>query len=137
MYPPPSCPAEAFSDIISRRPALIISIPSPMSNVIILGDFNFSDINWTNLDMSSQYAIPLISLSDCLFLNQQFSEPNRKSSILDLMFSPDYFINSIDVTDSVLSYYNSENFYPVFATLLLFANPQTVFVMLLSQLISG
>ena len=137
MYPPPSCPAEAFSDIISRRPALILSIPSPMSNVIILGDFNFSDINWTNPDMSSQYAIPLISLSDCLFLNQQFSVPNRKSSILDLMFSPDYFINSIDVTDSVLSNYNSENFYPVFATLLLFANPQTIFVMLLSQLISG
>ena len=105
-----------------------------MSNVIILGDFNFSDVNWTNPDMSSQYAIPLISLSDCLFLNQQFSEPNRKSSIL--VFSPDYFINSIDVTDSVLSYYNSENLYPVFATLFLFANPQTVFVMLLSQLIS-
>ena len=135
--PPPSCPAEAFCDIISRRPALILSIPSPMSNVIMLRDFNFSDINWTNPDMSSQYAIPLISLSDCLFLNQQFSEPNRKSSILDLMFSPDYFINSIDVTDSVLSYNNSENLYPVFATLLLFANPQIVFVMLLSQLISG
>ena len=126
MYPPPSCPAEAFSDIISRRPALILSIPSPMSSVIILGDFNFYDINWTNPDMSSQYAIPLISLSDCLFLNKPFSEPNRKPNILDRMFSPDDFINSIDVTDSVLSYYNSENFYPVFATLILFANEKII-----------
>ena len=53
--------------------------------------------------MSCQYAIPLISLSDCLFLNEQVLEPTRKSNILDLIFSPDDFINSIDVTDSVLS----------------------------------
>ena len=45
----------------------------------------------------------LISLSDCLFLNQQVLEPTRKSNILDLIFSPDDFVNSIDVTDSILS----------------------------------
>ena len=63
----------------------------------------FLDINWTNPYMSCQYAIPLILLSDCLFLNQQVLEPTRKSTILDQIFSPDDFINSIDVTDSVLS----------------------------------
>ena len=30
-------------------------------------------------------------------------EPTHKSNILDLIFSPDDFVNSIDVTDSVLS----------------------------------
>ena len=49
------------------------------------------------------YAIPLFSLSDCFFLNQQVLEPTRKSNILDLIFSPDDFVNSIDVTDSLLS----------------------------------
>ena len=71
MYHPPSCPAEAFNDIISRSQALILSMPSPLPNIIMLGDFNFHDIDWTNPDLSCAYAIPLLSLSDCLFLNQQ------------------------------------------------------------------
>ena len=53
--------------------------------------------------MSCQYAIPLISLSDCLFLNQQVLVPTCKSNILAIIFSPDDFINSIDVIESVLS----------------------------------
>ena len=130
MYLPlPSCPAEAFSDIISRSQALIISISSPLPNVIMLGDFNFPDINWTNPDMSCQYAIPFISLSDCLFL-----KPTHRSNFL-----PHDFINPIDVTDSGLSDHCiiTRKRLSRFATLLLFANPQTVFVMLLSHLISG
>ena len=102
MYCPPSCPAEAFNDI-SRSQALILSMPSPLPNIIMLGDFNFHDIDWTNPDLSCKYAIPLISLSDCLFLNQQVLEPTHKSNILDLIFSPDDFVDSIDVTDSLLS----------------------------------
>ena len=61
-------------------------MPSPLPNIIMLGDFNFPDIDWTNPDLSCPYDIPLISLSDCLVLNQQVLE-----------------LNSIDVTDSVLS----------------------------------
>ena len=104
MYRPPSYPAEAFNDIISRSQALILSMPSPLPKIIMFGDFNFPDIDWTNLDLSCTYAIPIISLSDCLFLNQQVLEPTRMSNILDLLiFSPDDFVISIDVTDSLLS----------------------------------
>ena len=103
MYRPPSCPAEAFNDIISISQALILSIPSPLPNIIMHGDFNFPDIDWTNPDLGCTYAIPLLSLSDCLFLNQHVLEPTCKSNILDLIFSPDDFVNSIDVTDSLLS----------------------------------
>ena len=60
-------------------------------------------LDWTKPDLSCTYAIPLFSLSDCFFLNQQVLEPTRKSNILDLIFSPDDFVNSIDVTDSLLS----------------------------------
>ena len=103
MYSPPSCPVEAFNDIISRSQALILSMPSPLPNIIILCDFNFPDIDWTNPDLICTYAIPLLSLFDYLFLNQQVLEHTRKSNISDLIFSPDHFVNSIAVTDSLLS----------------------------------
>ena len=82
--PPPSCSAEASNDIISRSQALIISMPSPFPNIIMLGDFNCPGIDWIKPDLGCLCAIPLISLSDCLFLNQQVLEPTRKSNILDL-----------------------------------------------------
>ena len=66
---------------------------SPLSIIIMLGDFNFPDIDWTNPYFSCTHAIPLISLSGCLFLNQQVLEPTRKSNILDLILSPDDLMN--------------------------------------------
>ena len=57
-------------------------MPSPLPNIIMLGDFNFPDIDWTKPDLSCPCAIPLISLSDCLYLNQQDLELTRKSNIL-------------------------------------------------------
>ena len=80
MYrPPPSCSDEAFNYIISRSQALITSMPSHFPNIIMPGDFNFPDIDWINPELSCPYAIPFISLSDCLFLNQHVLEPTRKS----------------------------------------------------------
>ena len=76
---------------------------SPLPNIIMLGDFNFPDINWLNPDYICPDASPLISFSDWLCLNQQVSAPTRKSNILDLIFSPDDFINYIYITDSVIS----------------------------------
>ena len=86
----PSAPAEAFNDIVGSSQALILSKPSPLPNIIMFGEFNFPDINWTSPDLSCTYAIPLISLLDCICLNQQVLEPTRKSNILY------NFINSID-----------------------------------------
>ena len=103
MYRPPNCLPEDFNDIISRSRAIILSMSSPLPNIIMLGDFNFPDINWLNPDYNCPNASPLILFSDCLFLNQQVSAPTRKSNILDLIFSPDDFINCIDITDSVNS----------------------------------
>ena len=90
---------------------------SPLPNIIMLGDFNFPDINWLNPDYSCHDASPLILFSDLLFLNQQVSAPTRKSNILDLIFSPDDFINCIYITDSVLgsSYYHCKNLNPIFS----------------------
>ena len=76
---------------------------SPLPNIIMLGDFNFPGINWLNPDYNGHDASPLILFSDLIFLNQQVSAPTRKSNILDLIFSPDDFINCIDITDFVIN----------------------------------
>ena len=64
------CSPEDFNDIISRSGAIILSISSPLPNIIMLGDFNFPDINWLNPDYNCSDDSPLISISDWLFLNQ-------------------------------------------------------------------
>ena len=103
MYRPPTCSPEDFNYIISRSRAIILSMSSPLPNSIMLGNFNFPDINWSNPDSNCPYASSLISFSDLLFLNQQVSAHTRKSNKLDFIFSPDDFINCIDITDSVIS----------------------------------
>ena len=75
----------------------------PLPNVILLGDFNFPDIDWSCPDVSCEAAAPLISLSNSLLLNQQVDKPTRLSNILDLIFCPDELIKSISVADTYLS----------------------------------
>ena len=103
MYHPPTCSPEDFNDIISRSRAIMLSMSSPLPNIIMLGDFNFPDINWLNPDYNCPDASPLILFSHWLFLNQQVTAPTSNSNILDSIFSHDDLINCIDITDSVIS----------------------------------
>ena len=48
IYRPPSCLDCYFIDVISRAEQYIFTIPAPLSNIILLGDFNFPLINWSN-----------------------------------------------------------------------------------------
>ena len=64
MYRPPICSPEDINDIISRSRAIILSMSSPVHNIIRLGDFNFPDINWLNPDYNDPDASPLILFSD-------------------------------------------------------------------------
>ena len=68
---------------------------SLLPNIIMLGDFNFPDINGLNPDYNCHDASPLILFSDLLYLKQQVSAPTRKSNILDLIYSPDDFIKVV------------------------------------------
>ena len=61
MYCPLTCSPEDFNDIISRSQAIILSMSSLLPNIIMLGDFNFPDINWSNPDSNCPDASPLIS----------------------------------------------------------------------------
>ena len=77
---------------------------SPLSNIILLGDFNFPDIDWSCPDISCEAAAPLLSLSNSLLLNQQVGKPTRLSNTPDLIFfCPDEIIKTISVADTYLS----------------------------------
>ena len=69
LYRPPTCSPEDFNDIISRSRAIILSMSSPLPNIIMLGDFNFPDNNWLNTEYNCHDASPLILFADLLFLN--------------------------------------------------------------------
>ena len=103
LYRPPSCSTVDFKDAIYQVELFISKSSLPLPNVILLGDFNFPDIDWSCPDVSCEAAAPLISLSNSLLLNQQVDKPTRLSNILDLIFCPDELIKSISVADTYLS----------------------------------
>ena len=103
IYRPPSCLDCDFIDVISRAEQYILTIPAPLPNIILLGDFNFPLINWSNPNSQCPSSSPLFHLSDHLFLSQQVAKPTRNSNILDLIFSPNNLINSIDICDTFIS----------------------------------
>ena len=99
MYRPPSCPAIECYNIILKAKSYIKSLHSPLPNIIMLGDINLPNIDWSCPDISCYTASPLTDLASLLFLNQQVNEPTRKHNILDLMFCSGEFINSVTTTD--------------------------------------
>ena len=84
IYRPPSCLDCDFIDVISRAEQYILTIPAPLPNIILLGDFNFPLINWSNPNSQCPLSSPSFHLS-----NQLFAKPTRNanSNILDLIFS--------------------------------------------------
>ena len=99
LYRPPSCSIDAIYQVEQ----IISKLTLPLPNIILLGDFNFPDIDWSCPDVSCEAASPLNSLSNSLLLNQQIDKPTRLSNILDLIFCPDELIKSISVADTYLS----------------------------------
>ena len=64
IYRPPSCLDCDFIDVISRAEQYILTIPAPLPNIILLGDFNFPLINWSN--PNSQGVSPILELESQL-----------------------------------------------------------------------
>ena len=105
MYRPPSCQTIEFNDIILTAKSYIMSLP----NIIMLGDINLPNMDWSCPDIGCPLASPLTDLAGLLFLNQQVNEPTRKHNILDLIFGPDELINSVTTTDTFLSDHRNIN----------------------------
>ena len=48
MYRPPSCAINEFDNIIDKVNQFILSLSSPLPNIIILGDFYFLRVDWSS-----------------------------------------------------------------------------------------
>lgn len=83
LYIPPNSPETYLNEVISTINALNYSC-----DLILSGDFNCPDINWSTLTASNQFSK---SLCDTVFTNnlvQHVSDPtHRHGNCLDLLFS--------------------------------------------------
>ena len=103
VYRPPSSPLSDFDDIITKTREFILSLPAPLPNIILLGDFNMPEVIWDNPHAYNPSSELLIDLATLLLLNQQVSTPTRKSNVLDLIFCSDELIKSVDVSECSFS----------------------------------
>ena len=86
VYRPPSSSLSDFDDIITKTRELVLSLPAPLPNIILLGDLNMLQVIWDNSHAYNTSSELLIYLDTPLFLNHQVSTPTRKSNVLDLIF---------------------------------------------------
>ena len=77
VYRPPSCPVKDFEEISLKIHTYVMSLPSPLPNIIFLGDFNLPEINWSSLNPNCPTAGSLLNLTSLTFLNQQVFQPTR------------------------------------------------------------
>ena len=56
VYRPPSCPVKDFEEISLKIHTYVMALPSPLPNIILLGDFNLPEINWSSLNPSCPTA---------------------------------------------------------------------------------
>ena len=103
MYRPPTCPAIEFNGIILNAKSYIKSLSSPLTNIILLGDINIPNIDWSCPDIGCPIASTLTGLACLLFLNLQVNEPTRKLVVFIYFFCTDELINSVTTTDTFLS----------------------------------
>ena len=73
VYRPPSSPLSDFDDIITKTREFILSLPAPLPNIILLGDFNMPEVIWDNPHAYNPSSAQLINFTTLLFLNQQVS----------------------------------------------------------------
>ena len=96
------CPPTKLYDIILKTKSYIMYFPSTLPNIIMLGDLNFPNINWSCSITSCPIAGPFRDLSDLLFLNQQVKEPTHKVNIVYIIFCHGDLVNYITTTDTFL-----------------------------------
>ena len=97
---PSSSPLSDLDDIITKTQEFILSLPAPLPNIILLGDFNMPEVIWDNPHAYNPSYGLLATLS---FLNQEVSTPTQKSNVLDLILCSDGLIKSIDVSECSFS----------------------------------
>ncbi|KAK8741935.1 hypothetical protein OTU49_002018 [Cherax quadricarinatus] len=74
---------------------------STYENVVLMGDFNYRHIDWSNLTGNLESGDFLDTIQDC-FLKQFVTEPTRGNNLLDLVLaSRETLINNLEVNDEL------------------------------------
>nr|XP_053638192.1 uncharacterized protein LOC128692900 [Cherax quadricarinatus] len=74
---------------------------SAYENVVLMGDFNYRQIDWSNLTGNLESGDFLDTIQDC-FLKQFVTEPTRGNNLLDLVLaSRETLINNLEVNDEL------------------------------------
>ena len=96
IYRPPNTSCEDFYDVLNEVRKCTNKVPAPLSNIIITCDFNFPNTEWDSISISCNQMAKLKDLTDSLFLRQYVMSPTRNQNILDLVFSNDELIASVE-----------------------------------------
>ena len=74
-----------------------------MPNIILTGDLNMPQVDWSNTQNSGHQINLLKSLTDQFFIDQQVGKATRNNNILDLIFCHDDLISSLDIIDTSIT----------------------------------
>ena len=110
LYRPPTCQSSGFRCLLSRITTKIDSTGPMLPNVLIMGDFNFPNLDWGTrnigggtVDVQSQ-ALCLLEFMDHFALEQFVTEPTRINNILDLFLANDCnLVRKVSVEDLAMS----------------------------------
>lgn len=110
VYRPPNTTQEEFQPIIDKTRDILLNLPAPDTEVIIVGDFNFPSVNWTDMKISGgtaeerQQATALKRLNESFYLSQIIREPTRGNNILDLVITNSFsLIHSYHTINTIMS----------------------------------
>ncbi|KAK3895489.1 hypothetical protein Pcinc_000831 [Petrolisthes cinctipes] len=99
-----------FSTCMDAITAEITKLECPQPTVIINGDFNLPNVNWTTTNVyggtssGRLQANILFSLSEQIFSKQVINIPTRQNNILDLFFTTnEELINDIHAEQTLMS----------------------------------
>ena len=109
IYRPPNASCEDFGDVLLKVRKCMDNLPAPLSNIVVVGDFNFPHIDWNSINISCNQAAKLKLLTQHLFLCQYVKTPTRNENILDHIFSNDEMILTVETNETVVSDHNIIN----------------------------
>ena len=68
---------------------------------VIVGDFNYRDINWDLKSYTSSFSQRFLELCDNLFLSQYVAHTTRGNNILDLILSNEEIISDVEIGENL------------------------------------
>lgn len=90
----PECQSHEFTSTLAKIEQFLEDCGSPQPNVMIVGDFNFPQVNWNTLQVKgksksasmSVQAQSLLEFTEKFCMEQAIKIPTRMNNILDLVF---------------------------------------------------